>query len=202
MQTEFEQLMLNEKAFVLKNLNEKLDNYKRMNEFTATSETNSECVQIQTRLNYLNVSPATLIVDLISVFEGLFNKQDFVPILDFFYMLKSDAFLADAFQLAICYAKCDIELSLEDLKMRKRSDENSYIYENDHKYTSFLKKIFTRVFRSRFSDSYSTILPKEAVKQVKKFLGQCLFDKYFEISLKKGRKFFEQEDETEQENTQ
>ena len=92
--------MKNEKVFLFKNLNEKLEIYK--NHATWQFE------QTQTRFNYLDMSSISLIDHFLSLFKDLFDKHDFSPISDFLYFLKANQFLAESFQIAICYAKYDL----------------------------------------------------------------------------------------------
>ena len=84
-----------EKKFLMKNLSERFEMMK-------TNEP-----------SYLNKNSFDLITDLILLFEKFFSKNELNNISSFLRVVQQTNYLRDCFQLAICFAKNDLDLGIK-----------------------------------------------------------------------------------------
>ena len=100
---ESKQILEAERAWLLKKLNEKLQQYNEQ-----LSDTKELRYQFNSSLNYLKMNSSEIIQDLFNLYEKFFDKNERESIGGFLKSIKQNTFLRDAFQLGICIGKHDL----------------------------------------------------------------------------------------------
>lgn len=169
---ELNQILTQEKKYLLKYLSEKLTQLKSNSDHMDMKA----LIQTSSRLQYASMESWSLVEDFLGLFDKFFSETENDFVRPFLKQVQETDYLRDSFQLAICLGRYDIDACLEQIEENKNNGEDFSFdeqYRRNQLYNGLLKRVFFLIIDAKSRQGSN--------KEVKRLLNSFLKEKNLRI---------------------
>lgn len=170
---ELNQILTQEKKYLLKYLSEKLTQLKSN---SGSHIDMKALIQTNSRLQYASMESWSLVEDFLGLFDKFFSETENDFVRPFLKQVQETDYLRDSFQLAICLGRYDIDACLEQIEENKNNGEDFSFdeqYRRNQLYNGLLKRVFFLIIDTKSRQGSN--------KEVKRLLNSFLKEKNLRI---------------------